>query len=294
MEDKLRDIMEKKGYSDSTIKQKVSDLNSYFKNGFKGALEKMNKSREAHLRAQRANRISALIRLLPDLKPDDETWEAFKKEQKKLNEEKAKYYSERKNDVPDDLDKLRKIADDAIEQAKAFRRKKDTDGEKMELKKAVLVRLYTDLQDYIGRGIEFRSLSLYAPTTGKDHKNYMKGLNLFLGLRKTKSSLDAEGDIEKKAQPVIKVVIPKSLLTPLRRLRKLQGRDEPYLFGGKSIMTQPTFSRYQKKIMGHTTNTLRKMVIQHREGVKKEEIKKQEEVAQKAGHSLKTQRDFYS
>lgn len=281
MEKKLQEKMTEMGYGDLTKYQKGRDLVNYFGSPplFKNALTKIMEQTEPQKRANGANKVNSILKLLPELMPTDKQYEEFRKNQKEWNKKRNKFYEKRDNGVADDLTGLMKTCE---AKQKAWEETKGTDKELKALREYMMCLLYIWMPDYIGRSVEFRNLQLKKEGTTKE-QNYVTPSNLVMGIYKLSAKKEEDGHITKLKSGVIRVELPKEIGAIVRRMRKIT--DELYIFGGTQPLSQTGFHFMQKRVLGYTTNELRKMMVQHREGISK---KMMESVSKKMGNTLGT------
>lgn len=294
---KLHDTMKAKNYSPTTIKDKTFALKQFLTNGFTKLMDNINAIDDKKKQAVRYNKLAALFRLLPELKPEPKLFEAFTKKQTELNKiRNTKMAEEHTSKVPNELPKLDKIKDDLRTLVRRFKRKKSPNDEIKATIELLLATLYTELDDYIPRSEDILNLRLSKPKDKEtaSKSNYIYGKNMLLNIFKKNKRITKDGDAEQVRQyKTIKVPLPKEIKSLATRLKKIDP-SRIYIFGGEKAMNNIAFNRLQKKILGLSTNALRKQLIQHKFGVKREDIEHREQVAKKAGHTLSTQRNFYS
>ena len=280
--------MKQRGYRPLTIRQKCYELKRYFgtPSSFQNADTYLDTIQEYHRKADIANRINSILHLLPSLKPTVSVYKEFRKNQKTWNEKKREYYNSRDNGVQDGWEKLRKDLNRSEEQMQENR------GTKEELKcirRYILYVLYVNFPQYIGRSVEFRTLQLRKDRTKAGEQNYVTESRIILNNYKKSGKKESDGSIRRLKDGAIVLQLPQELKRVIRRMRKLT--KDSYIFGGCRSMSQPGFSLMQKRILGYSTNELRKMVVQHREGITKRHM---QEVAQKMGNTVGTILGHYS
>ena len=279
--------MSERGYNDKTIAQFIGDFRNYFGSppDFKNAMKKVMEGKEIHLISARANKVASMLKLLPELIPSKSTYEGFLVKQTEWNGKRMEYYANRDNDVSNKLMDFDKKKATIIKQIKAT---KDDTMKLNLLRDLMLIQLYTELENYIGRGVEFRLMQMRKIGTSKD-QNYMTRDYIYIGTYKQGGKRDESGHIQRVKSEQIVLEMPKSIRNTLNKIRKLS--NDSFLFGGDKPMLQPRFSKYQKKVMGASTNELRKILAQYREGISK---KKLQETAKKMGNTARVALDYYS
>lgn len=275
--------MAAKNCGDLTIKQRQQDIARFFGNPptFENARKKIEEKKEDHLKSNTANKIASVLNNLPELQPAKGVMDVFRKFQKELNEKRLEYYAKKTNTKPEG-------AYDSLRKAMGVLEEKRGKNEQ-ELQDLLLMQFYIGLNDYIGRGVEFRQLKLRKDDgTG----NYIQGSVLYLNEYKKGAYQKDDGTYDKLKDGQMEVEVPKVIMKTVTALRRLRP-GVSYAFGGVAPMSQSAFSKYQKRVMGYSTNDLRKIMIQQREGVSEEMWRKMQETAKKANHTLDTQRGHY-
>lgn len=275
--------MKERNCADLTIKQRQQDIARFFGNPptFENARKKIEDKEGDHLKSNMANKIASILNNLPELQPPKGIMDVFRKFQKELNEKRLAYYAQKKNTKPEG-------AYDSLKEKMILLTKKRGKRED-EWQDLLLMQFYIGLNDYIGRGVEFRQLKLRKEDgTG----NYIQGSVLYLNEYKKGAYQKEDGTYDKLKDGQMLVQVPKVIMKTVTALRRLRP-GVSYAFGGDAPMSQSAFSKYQKRVMGYSTNDLRKIMIQQREGVSEEMWRKMQETAKKANHTLDTQRGHY-
>ena len=266
-----------------TIKQRALDIKNFFGDppSFENAMKKIESKKEDHLKSNVMNKVASVLNNVPKLKPNKKKMDKFIKMQKDLNEKRLEYYDKKKNEVPEGTYKK------LVEEMKNLENKsKKTEEEWQNL---LLMQFYLILNEYIGRAIEFRKLRLRKNEGG----NYIQGNTLYINEYKKGAYQKSDGGYDKLKEGLIKVKIPSEVMKSVNALRRLR-EGSMFVFGnGQTEMSQSAFSKYQKRVLGHSTNELRKMLIQQREGVTSQVWQKIEGAARKANHTMTTQRGHY-
>ena len=251
--------MKEKNYGDLTIHQRVLDLKKFFKPDFKAAMKKIEEVPEAHKRSSRANKVASLMKLLPEIKPSAKEYNEFLKKQKEWNVQKNSHYVQQEVKVENKLGVLEKMCE---QKKKVSNSVKGTKDELQALRDYILCLLYVHLKDYVARSVEFRVLKLWKTDTDTD--NYITGTYIYINTQKQVGSKDKDGNVSKGDISQLKIPTPTALKTAVMRMRKLVSKDSPYIFGTSQPLSQPGYSLYQKRVLGYTTNELRRMIVQHR------------------------------
>ena len=259
MEGLLQQRMKEKNYGELTIRQRVLDLKKFFKPDFKAAMKKIEEVPEAHKRSSRANKVSSLMKLLPEIKPSSSEYEQFVRKQKEWNVQKNSHYVQQEVKVDNNLDSLVKLCEQKKNYVNSVKGRKE---ELQALRDYILCLLYVHLTDYIGRSVEFRVLKLWKTDSDKD--NYITSTYIYINTQKQIGSKDGEGNVSKVDVQQLKIPTPTALKTAVMRMRKLVSKGSPYIFGSSQPLSQPGYSLYQKRVLGYTTNELRRMILQHR------------------------------
>lgn len=281
MQDALRQKMNEMGYSDLTMYQKEKDLVRYFGDpqSFKHAYENLMRIEEVHKRANAANKINSILKLLPELKPDEKTYESFREKQKEYNQKRNKHYTNRDNSVVNDITGL---LERCKEKENAWKESRGTPNELKCIREYMMCLLYILLPDYIGRSVEFRHLQLRKRGTSRE-QNYITPSKLVLGTYKLSAKKEIDGRITKLKSGILRIPIPKEVSYLIRRFRSLT--QEPYVFGGNTMLSQSGYHFMQKRVLGYATNDLRKMMVQHREGMSKKRL---QSISDKMGNTIGT------
>lgn len=253
---------------------------------FQNAYAYAMKIEQLHRRADVVNRINSILNLLPQLKPSVDTYKEFRENQKRWNEEKKQYYQDRNNTVKNGLQKLR----EGMKESELQMKKSKGDKKEIEkIKQFILYVLYVNFPQYIGRSVEFRTLQLRRDRMKGGEQNYVTESKIVLNNYKKSGKKELDGTIRRLKDGVIQLPLPKELKKVVRRMRRLT--NNVYIFGGKECMSQPGFSLMQKRVLGYSTNELRKMMVQHKEKISKTHM---QQVAEKMGNTVGTILGHYS
>lgn len=281
MEKELQKKMEEKGYGDLTKYQKGCELKSYFGTppSFQNALKKIMEMDEPRKKANGANKVNSILKLLPQLMPSKEDYVKFREQQKEWNQKRNTFYQKRDNSVDNGLEELMKRC---MDKQKQWQENKGKDKELKYLTEYMMCMFYIWMPDYIGRSVEFRNLQIKKEGTSKD-QNYLTPSKMVMGIYKLSAKKEEDGTITKLKSGVITVDLPEVFKPIINRLRRIT--KQKYVFGGDDMMSQSGFHFMQKRVLGYATNDLRKMMAQHREGITK---KKLYDLSVKMGNTLGT------
>ena len=278
--------MKEKGYSDLTMYQKKRDLDRFFGSppSYQKAYDALLRIEQIQKRANAANKINSILKLLPKLIPKQETYDSFLKQQKEWNVYRNKYYTKKDNSVQNHM---KELLETCKKKEENWQSHKGDEKEMKYLTEYCMCMMYIHLPEYIGRSVEFRNLKLRKQGTDTT-QNYVTPTKMVFGTYKHSSKKEKDGRIVRYKSGIIRVSLPKELQYVLRRMRKLS--KQTYLFGGEKALSQSGYHFMQKRVMGFTTNELRKILAQHREGIQKN---KMQQVSDKMGNTVQTLLKFY-
>lgn len=293
--DKLTSILENNNYSKSSIANILKVYSNYYLLGITQAIKKMeDKKLKPQTIAQYLNTISTIIRFLkPNISEKDN--KLLRDTQFKYNEQFAKHYEDKSNKVDDIHSQLEEKKNNLLQASKKARKDNNIDEEIKLLRDYLLIALYIDIPP---QRSEWRFLRLKIPKTKneKSMSNYVKGKQFIINNFKVNSQwkddeLNTLTDTQTRT-----IDIPKSILSVINRLKKISDID--WLFGKQSSESdRVSFHNLQKRVMGVSTNYLRKLYVQ-RQGIHKEKIKQERQrrqnVASSMGHTISTQEKHYA
>lgn len=255
-----------RGYRPLTIKQKKYELKKYFGTpaSFENAWVRLMAIGEDYKRGYESNKINALIGLIPNLRPDEETYKFFLEKQKEWNEKCKEYYENLKSKTEENgIEKLKKLTETL---KKNWENSRGTPKEYKAAKDYILCVLYVEFPSYIGRSVEFRTLQWRRNVTNLE-QNYVTQKEIILNNYKKTGKKEKDGTITRLKDGQIRLKLPAQLTSVIRRMRSLINRNDNeklYIFGKTKPLSQPAFSLYQKRLLGYTTNQLRRMMEQNK------------------------------
>lgn len=237
--------MQEKGFNELTIHQRQLDLKKYFNPDFKAAWKKVCEVSEIHKRSNRANKVASILNLVPELRPNPKEYENFKQIQKEWNQKKNEHYAKKEptTKVKKSVSEFGKVCEQKEKEAIKTKGKPD---ELVYLQAHLLCQLYRHLPDQVVRNVDFRLLQLRKTGNSKS-QNFITRNRIVFGTSKLQ---------EDKA---IVVEPSKEIVKTVNRMRAITEPTYIYCFGGSNPLSQPGYSLTLKRLVGFTTNELRKM-----------------------------------
>lgn len=231
------------------MKQLESVKRNYFTPDFAAAYKKLKAIPEVHKRAVVSSQVNSVMKNFPALKPNQKTYEKYLKEHKQWTKERNEYYNHSRKSPEVTKKDLKSFASVCKEKEQNAKEQEGKRGELKALQEYMLCLLLVSIPDDLIGKIDLRTIQLRKEGTSRN-QNYITRNKIYIGQYKA-------GGVYGQNK-VIQIESPKQIHRVLNRMRSI--KDELYVFGGDSPLSQPAFSQMIKRVFGQTLMVVRKMV----------------------------------